>query len=81
MKRTGRKYWNVFRRNAALLLQMGEDDERPNGQAQAEESEEDPEAAALELWSTVCSAVPCCSRDTRFDVCHGLCYADCHLKG
>jgi hypothetical protein len=39
------------------MLQMGEDDERPNGQAQAEESEEDPEAAALELWSMVGSAV------------------------
>ncbi len=58
----------------SAILQMGEDEERPNGQAQAEQSEEDPEAAALELWTTVSSAVPYCSRDLCFDV-HALCSA------
>ena len=36
---------------------MGEDDERPNGQAaQAEEPEEDPEAVAEQLWNLVRAA-------------------------
>ena len=37
-------------------LQMGEDDERPNGQAaQSEEPEEDADTVAARLWALVCS--------------------------
>ena len=39
-----------------LGLQMGEDDERPNGQAaQCEEPEEDADTVAARLWALVCS--------------------------